>query len=138
MKILFVCTGNTCRSPMAQGIFNDKFSGNGYCCKSAGLSALNGVPPTENAVEALKEINIDISSYRSTNIGNVDLNDFDVFAVMTNDHVQVLKLLGVPSEKIKLLGNGVPDPYGGSLDEYRACRDAIIEGINNLIRDEEM
>lgn len=138
MRVLFVCTGNTCRSPMAQGIFNEKYTGNGVSCKSAGLYATDGIPPTENAILACKQINVDISGYRSENIGNIDLSDFDIFAVMTEEHAEVLQLLGVPNDKIRILGGGISDPYGGDLDEYIRCRDQISKAIDDLVRDEQI
>ena len=64
--ILFVCTGNICRSPMAEGLFRQAFKGRGdFEVYSAGVGAVDGLPPSEHAVRALKEMGIDISHQRS-------------------------------------------------------------------------
>ena len=64
--ILFVCTGNVCRSPMAEGIFRQATRGRGdYRVMSAGLGACDGQPPSPYAVQAVKELGIDISGLRS-------------------------------------------------------------------------
>ena len=65
-NVLFVCTGNVCRSPMAEGIFRRAVQGRGdYRVISAGLGALEGQPPSAHAVAAVKELGIDISNQRS-------------------------------------------------------------------------
>ncbi len=64
--ILFVCTGNICRSPMAEGIFRHAVKGRGdYEVYSAGVGAIDGLPPSEHAVRAVRELGIDISRQRS-------------------------------------------------------------------------
>jgi glycine hydroxymethyltransferase len=64
--ILFVCTGNICRSPMAEGLFRQAVKGrNDFRVLSAGVGAVDGLPPSEFATRALKELGIDISKQRS-------------------------------------------------------------------------
>ena len=61
--ILFLCTGNVCRSPMAEGIFRQAVKGRGdFRVLSAGLGAMDGQPPTHHSVQAMKEIGIDIAT----------------------------------------------------------------------------
>jgi protein-tyrosine-phosphatase len=64
--ILFLCTGNVCRSPMAEGLFRHAVKGRGeFRVLSAGIGAVDGQPPTPHSVQAMKEIGIDISRQRS-------------------------------------------------------------------------
>lgn len=136
-RILFVCTGNTCRSPMAEGLFRSllyqKDLQEKYDCESAGLNALDGVPVSENAAEALRELDVDISDHTSRQLTPDMLSRFDVFAVMTNRHKQLLENAGVDSDKIVILGGGIDDPYGGDLEIYRLCRDQIDEALPCLL-----
>lgn len=127
MKILFVCTGNTCRSPMAEGLFNkivaDKELEN-IECSSAGLFAMTGDEVSVNSVKACERFGVDISSHRARRITAYILDDTDKFVCMTKDHAASLSLY-VPSEKILVLGDGITDPYGGDIETYMICANSI-------------
>lgn len=132
-NILFVCSGNTCRSPMAEGLFRDllvKRQISHIVCQSAGVSAFPGDPAAENAVAVLREWGIDISGHRSRPVSAPLLEEADLILCMTKTHGDFLREWA--GEKVNVLGNGIPDPYGGSLYAYRACRDLIRQALEEV------
>ncbi len=144
--VLFVCTGNVCRSPMAEGIFRQAARGRGeFCVRSAGLGAADGQPPTPHAVQAVKEIGIDISSHRSQMVSAELVEQADYILGMTHSHVDTIMLLyPMAAEKVFLLREfdetleefekSISDPIGGSYNIYLTCRDQIEQGIASLLR----
>jgi protein-tyrosine phosphatase len=132
---LFVCTGNTCRSPMAAGLAR-KILAERLGCKagdlprhgvkvlSAGIAAPDGVRATAQAVQAAKAMGADISRHRSRNLTRELIKEADVVFCMTDSHVSQARAIA-PDEahKIRTLDacGDVPDPVGGSVDTYRAA-----------------
>ena len=134
MNILFVCTGNTCRSPMAEGIFNSLAEEKGMEVKaeSFGISTISGLPASENSVTACAEIGVDISNLRSTSVQEAEIEKFDKFYCMSESHKRILsEYFFVPCDKISVLN--VTDPYGGNLFVYRECRDEIYNSVKEII-----
>lgn len=145
-NVLFVCTGNVCRSPMAEGIFRRAVQGRGdYRVISAGLGALEGQPPSAHAVAAVKELGIDISNQRSRMLTPELVQQADYIFGMTHSHIDTVMLLfPFAAEKTFLLREfdetldqfekDISDPIGGSYDVYLNCRDQIEQGIASLLR----
>src|SRR3989338_4689842 len=92
--ILFVCTGNVCRSPMAEGLMRHFIRQNGeeknYRILSAGLSAASGQPASENTARALREIGVDVGAIRSQPLTVELVRDADAIFVMTHSHQRLL------------------------------------------------
>ena len=132
--IAFVCTGNTCRSPMAQAIFNNLADTERVEAESFGISTASGLPVSEKSVLACREIGIDLGEMSSTAVSDVELGKYERFYCMSASHARVLfAYFGVPSEKLSVLN--VSDPYGGDLEVYRACRDEIYNSVKEIIKE---
>ncbi len=142
-NILLVCTGNTCRSPMAEGLLKSllaerldcdiaELHRNGYRVSSAGTAATNGAPAAAEAVQAVKEKGIDIADHRSTALSLELIRDAQIILAMTAGHrTAIAGWDQAAQDRCFLVGGerGVDDPIGGSLDVYRLCRDRIEAGL---------
>lgn len=136
MNILFVCTGNTCRSPMAAGIFKKIISEKNIkniTVSSAGLAANNSSQASKNAIEVCKKIGIDINQHISRSIFDIKLEPIDKFIVMTVAHKNALLSMSVPMEKIYILGDEILDPFGGDVKVYEQCRNQIEAALYELL-----
>ena len=144
--ILFLCTGNVCRSPMAEGLFRHAVKGRGeFRILSAGLGAMDGYPPTNHSVEAMKEIGIDISHQRSRALTAELVRQADLILGMTHSHTDTVALLyPQAAEKTFLLREfddtleayekDIGDPIGSPYYVYAESRDQIEQGIVTLLK----
>lgn len=137
-RVLFVCTGNTCRSPMAAALLNHLASGKGgeMVADSAGLYAREGDLITAPAAEALAEAGIaptaqnDYRAHRARLVSAELVKEADEVIAITGGHAMEL-LMRFPeyAAKIGTLGVDIPDPFGGDGEVYRRCLDMLTLAI---------
>lgn len=136
--IAFVCTGNTCRSPMAEGIFNKIAEEKGIlaCAESFGTATADGMAVSENSVKVCREIGVDLTCKKSNDVNSTDLKKYDKLYCMSQSHADILKIyFGIEPERLCILG--VCDPYGGDEEVYRICRNQIYNAVEEIITEYE-
>ncbi|GIW79921.1 MAG: protein-tyrosine-phosphatase [Gemmatales bacterium] len=146
--ILFVCTGNTCRSPLAAALFRkllcerlhcraEELLTKGYWVESAGLAAVNGARATAEAQTVARELGTDLERHASQPISTDLVFYADYLIGMTNSHVQLMKELFPDAyAKPRLLAadqSDLPDPIGGDVEVYRECGRQILKHLQALI-----
>lgn len=149
MKILFICTGNTCRSVMAEALMKHLWDG-GPCgatpeIYSAGLSVFNGGEASPNAREVLMEEGVDVSSHVSTEITGDHIRSADLIIVMTRGHREALVNMAPDAEaKVRLLKSfdsqaagdpDIRDPFGADVITYKKTMREIKRAVEGLIRE---
>lgn len=144
-KIMFICSGNTCRSPLAEGLFKKYLKENNITdieVSSAGVGAFPGDGVSINSILVAGNRGVDISSHRARNINPEHLLTTDLFFCMSDSHKQVLSR---HCDKNKIVVLNVPDPYGRPIEAYEECAKQlesqfpqILEKIQNTVIIREM
>ncbi|MFO7154199.1 MAG: low molecular weight protein arginine phosphatase [Caldicoprobacter oshimai] len=147
--VLFVCTGNTCRSPMAEALFKDLAKKNGLDdikVMSAGLAAIEGDSATPQAIEVMERRGVDLSDHRARNVDASLVEEADLILTMTDRHKSILSsMYPEAASKIHVLkeyveGGSVKgelaqilDPFGQPVEVYESCARELEEALTKLI-----
>lgn len=147
--LMFVCSGNTCRSPMAEGFANffleQKGMGSFWRACSSGVLAPRGLPASELAVRVMSGYGVDISRHRSSPVADWEPPEQTLFLGMTNWHMEeLMRMLPGRSSRIFLLGEAagfegakfpaeVSDPFGLSIASYRKIAEQIHDMTLSLL-----
>ena len=131
MNILFICTGNTCRSPMAEGYLKS-LGIKDLSVSSAGIYA-NGEKVSSNSVTAMQDIGVDISSHISRPLTLEMVEKSSKIYTMTASHKAILIQLGIDKDKLFTLDEvDIIDPFGSDISAYRKCRSQITNAIDKI------
>jgi protein-tyrosine-phosphatase len=148
MRILFVCSGNICRSPMAAAYCQHKvveMDLRGVFVESAGTLGIDDAPASREAVEAMREIGVDLTGHRSRGLRRSHVEGADLVIAMTRGHLADMEAWPVLSERRELIRAyeagpvarpdppDLADPIGHGIDFYREVRGIITHSIDHLL-----
>ena len=145
--IVFICTANVCRSPMAEKLFekglSESSSKQNIKVFSAGISAMDGDKASDNSITACKEIGLDLEDHRSSALTRATAENASAIFCMTESHRVLLHMyfelpedapIFLMREFLNQENKELPDPYGQSIEVYRKCRDEMKESIPSLLQ----
>lgn len=143
VRVLFVCTGNTCRSPLAAAALVRELGADAgrVQVSSAGSSAWEGQPASEGSIQVARDSGVDLSAHRSRRISVTDLRSADLVFVMEPLHLVALEAVGGPRERVHVLSEWPPpgepelpvsDPFGGSIEAYEECWNRIRRHVQRI------
>lgn len=142
MNLLFVCSGNTCRSPMAEALARkiaDRRGIKELNVSSAGTNAWDNVPATDEALLVGMEREIDLTGHRARKLTPAIVSEADLIFVMTPGHLEQVKQLGgrgkvhvIDEYASGIADQGITDPYGGDLEAYRRTADVLEQELEKL------
>ena len=119
MNVLFVCTGNTCRSPLAEAIARSAAAGADVVVSSAGWAAAEGVEAEAHAVAVARDAGLDLTAHRTRRLTRELVDDADLVLALDRHALERVVELGGEAKAELLAEAEVADPYGGSADDYR-------------------
>lgn len=144
IHVLFVCTGNTCRSPLAAAGLRAELGPDAerVHVESAGTSAWEGQPASEGSLRVARDAGLDLAEHRSRRLSGEMARGAELLFVMERSHRAAVEALGVPADRVRVLSDWPPpgepdlpvsDPFGGSQEAYEECWRRIRQHLQRIV-----